>query len=102
MTNETQPGDFPRGARIIDMKLPLTWLLSVGAVIVVGGFGLYHQLGSQGETLKAVQGDIKDLRIAVQSGNQATTTLAGEIAILKFRVENLEADRRGTVAGRAP
>lgn len=96
MERDTQPGDLqPRSlTRYVDARISLTWLLSAVAVIVSGGFGLYHQLGSQGETLKAVQGDIKDLKISVQSGNQATATLQGQIEVLKFRVENLEGDKR--------
>ena len=94
MTQETQPGDLPRGSRVIDMKLPLTWLLGVAFAIVAGGFGLYHQIGSQGETLKDVKDQIKDLKITVNAGNNQAMTLAGEIAILKFRIENLESDRK--------
>lgn len=91
---DTQPADLPRVTRVIDMKLPLTWLLGVGFMIIAGGFGLYHQIGSQGETLKDMKDQIKALQIAVNSGNSQSTTLAGEIAILRFRVETLEADKR--------
>lgn len=94
MTQETQPGDLARVTRVIDMKLPLTWLLSVAVTIVAGGFGLYHQIGSQGETLKDMKDQIKDLKITVNAGNSQAMTLAGEIAILKFRIENLESDKR--------
>jgi hypothetical protein len=93
---DTQPADLPRGVRVIDMKLPLTWLLSVAVTIIAGGFGLYHQIGSQGETLKDMKDQIKDLKITVNAGNSQATTLAGEIAILKFRVENLESDRKAS------
>lgn len=86
---ETQPGDLPgvRVTRVIDMKLPLTWLLTVAATIVGGGFGLYYKLDRLGE-------DVTDMKIAVKTGNQATATVQGEIAILRFRVENLESDKR--------
>ncbi|RUR69081.1 hypothetical protein EJP67_18650 [Variovorax guangxiensis] len=94
MTQETQPGELPRVTRVIDMKLPLTWLLGVGFMIIAGGFGLYHQIGSQGEKLNEVKDQIKALQIAVNSGNSQSTTLAGEIAILRFRVETLESDKR--------
>ncbi|MGJ7500062.1 hypothetical protein ACSFBF_06855 [Variovorax sp. ZT5P49] len=81
-------------SRVIDLKLPLTWLLGVAFAIVAGGFGLYHQIGSQGETLKDMKDQIKDLKITVNAGNSQAMTLAGEIAILKFRIENLESDRK--------
>jgi hypothetical protein len=69
-------------------------MLSVAAVLVTGGFGLYHQIGSQSETLKDMKDQIKDLKITVNAGNSQTMTLSGEIAILRFRVETIEADRK--------
>lgn len=96
MSNETQPGELQRGpARYVDARVSLTWLLSVAFVIVSGGFGLYHQIGGQGDTLKDMKEQIKGLTITVNAGNNHATTLAGEIAILKFRIENLESDRKG-------
>jgi len=100
MNQDTQPGDLARTTpRFVDARVSLTWLLSVGAVLVSGGFALYHQIGSQGETLKDVKDQIKDLKITVNAGNNQAMTLAGEIAILKFRIENLEHDKRATAAG---
>lgn len=101
MNHDTQPGELhQRGlARYVDARMSLTWLLSVAAVILSGGFGLYHQIGSQGDTLKDMKDQIKDLKITVNAGNSQAMTLAGEIAILKFRIENLEHDKRGAAAG---
>jgi hypothetical protein len=93
MSQDTQP-DEPRLSKVIDLKLPLTWLLGVAAMIIVGGFGLYHQVGSQGETLKELKDQLKDLKITVNAGNSQAATIQGEMAILRFRVENLEADKR--------
>lgn len=95
MAHDTRPGDLASGARVtrvIDMKLPLTWLLTVAATLVGGGFGLYYKLDRLGE-------DVTDMKIAVKSGNQATATVQGEIAILRFRVENLEAEKRAAASG---
>ena len=95
MNQDTQPGDLPRGIpRFIDARVSLTWLLTVAAVLVSGGYGLYHQIGSQGETLKEMKDQIKDLKVTVNAGNSQTMTLSGEIAILRFRVETIEADRK--------
>ena len=91
---DTQLGDLQRATRVIDMKLPLTWLLGVAFAIVAGGFGLYHQIGSQSETLKDMKDQLKELKITVNAGNGTTATIQGELAILKFRVENLESDKR--------
>jgi hypothetical protein len=92
---DTQPGDLPRLSKVIDLKLPLTWLLGVASMIIVGGFGLYQQVGNQGEVLKELKDQLKDLKITVNAGNNQAATIQGEIAILKFRIENIEADRRG-------
>lgn len=94
MDRDTQPSELPRIAKVIDLKLPLTWLLGVAAMIIVGGFGLYHQVGSQGEMLKELKDQLKDLKITVNAGNSQAATIQGEMAILRFRVENLEADKR--------
>jgi len=37
---------------------------------------------------------LKDMKISINAGNNQAMTLAGEIAILKFRIENLEAEKR--------
>lgn len=101
MTYDSRPGDLTsqKITRIIEPKISLTWLLSTAGLMASLFFGMYYQIGSQSETLKAVKDDLKDVKISVQSGNQATATVQGELAILKFRVENLEAEKR---AGRAP
>lgn len=96
MTYDTKPGDLSqRPTKVIDMKLPLTWLLGVASMLIAGGFGMYYKLENQSEAIKNVQTDIKDVKISVQAGNQATATVQGELAILRFRVENLEAEKRG-------
>lgn len=96
MDRDTQPGELPRLSKIVEMKLPLTWLLGVAFMIVAGGFGLYQQVGSQGEVLKELKDQLKDLKITVNAGNSQAATIQGEIAILKFRIENIEADKRAS------
>jgi len=87
MDQDTQPGDLPRIAKVIDLKLPLTWLLGV-AFMVAGAFvSMWFQLGQLRE-------DMTDLKITVKAGNGTAATIQGELAILKFRIENLEADKR--------
>lgn len=94
MDRDTQPGDLPRPSKFVDFKIPLTWLLGV-AFMVAGAFvSMYFQLGSQGETLKGLNEQLKDLQITVRSGNSQAATIQGELAILKFRIENIEADKR--------
>lgn len=89
MSQDTQPGDLPRLSKVIDMKLPLTWLLGV-AFMVAGSFvTMYFQIGQLRE-------DMTDLKITVKAGNNQASTVQGEIAILRFRVETLESDKRSS------
>lgn len=84
---DSQPGDLTRITRVIDMKLPLTWLLGVAFAAAAAFASMYFKLGQLGE-------DMTDLKITVKAGNGQSATIQGEIAILKFRLENLEADKR--------
>jgi hypothetical protein len=84
---DTQPGDLPRVTRVIDMKLPLNWLLTVAFSLALLIGGMYFQLGQLSK-------DMTELKITVNSGNSQAATLQGEIAILRYRVENLESDKR--------
>ncbi|MDN8617884.1 hypothetical protein [Variovorax ginsengisoli] len=84
---DTQPGDLPRVTRVIDMKLPLNWLLTVAFSLALLIGGMYFKLGQLGE-------DMTDLKIAVKAGNGQAATVQGELAILKFRIENLESDKK--------
>lgn len=89
MAHDTQPGELPRLSKIIDLKLPLTWLLTIAASFALLIGGMYVKLGQLGE-------DMTDLKISVKAGNGQAATIQGELAILKFRIENIEADRRST------
>ncbi|PNG56543.1 MULTISPECIES: hypothetical protein [unclassified Variovorax] len=84
---DTQPGDLPRLSKVIDLKLPLNWLLTVAFSLALLIGGMYFKLGQLGE-------DMTDLKISVKAGNGQAATIQGELAILKFRIENLEADKR--------
>lgn len=76
-----------RITRIIDAKLPLSWLLGAAATIITS----YALLYSNVERLLR---DIQELQISVKAGNSQAATLQGQIAILQFRVESLEAERK--------
>lgn len=73
--------------RVIDFRIPLPWLLS--GLIVVG-----WALVSMWFSLNQLVRDVADLQITVKAGNGQAVTIAGEIALLRYRVENLEADKR--------
>lgn len=88
MTSETQGRDASdRVTRIIDMRIPLPYLLS--------GFGaLAFTLISMWFSLNQLLRDVADLQATVKAGNAQTVTLAGEQALLRFRMENLESEMR--------
>jgi hypothetical protein len=88
MSEDTQPGDLHR-IKVIDMKLPLHWLLGVVFAAFAAFASIYFQVGKLGE-------DMTDLKIAVKAGNGQAATVQGELAILKFRIENIEAEKRAT------
>ena len=79
--------DMTRVTRVIDMKLPLHWLLGLAFGAFAAFASIYFQVGKLGE-------DMTDLKITVKAGNGQAATIQGELAILKFRIENIEADKR--------
>ena len=87
MSQDTQPGDLPRVTRVIDVKLPLTWLLGVAFAAFAVFASIYFRVGQLGE-------DMTDLKVAVKAGNGQAATIQGELAILKFRIENLEYEKK--------
>lgn len=84
MVDEDQP---LKVTRVIDFRIPLPWLLS--GLIVVG-----WALVSMWFSLNQLVRDVADLQITVKAGNGQAVTIAGEIALLRYRVENLEAEKR--------
>ena len=77
--------------RVIDFRIPLPWLLSGGIVV---GWALVSMYFSINQLLR----DVGELQITVKAGNSQATTIAGDIALLRFRIENLEAEKRLQVA----
>lgn len=91
MPPDTQPGELRSISRMIDMKIPLPYILSVIGALATAFATMFFQLGQ-------VREDMADLKITVKAGNTSTTTVQGELAILRFRVETLEAERRAAAA----
>ena len=86
MPNTSQPYEPPI-TRIIDFRIPLPYLLS-------GFFGLAFTLVSMYFSLNQLLREVGDLQITVKAGNAQSVTLAGEQALLRFRMENIEGDMR--------
>lgn len=91
MVEDTRPGDLRIG-KYIDTRIPLWQLLGAVGTFAMLIAGMYFQLN------KLIE-DVTDVKIAVKSGNQAQATMQGELAILRFRIETLEADKRARNGG---
>lgn len=72
-----------RITRVIDFRIPLPYLLTGVAAI---GWALISMWFSVTQLVKTVD----DLQITVKSGNGSVVAVAGELALLKFRLTNAE------------
>jgi len=70
----------------VDFKIPLPWLLSGAGVLLWGLIAMYFQL-------RGVSESVDELKASVKTNNVTTIQFAQEQAILKFRVEKLEAEQ---------
>lgn len=76
-----------RPQKVIDMKLPLPWLIGTAASII-GAFALLYS------NVDRLVRDVNELQATVRAGNVQSSATVGEIALLKYRVESLEANLR--------
>lgn len=72
-----------RISRVVDFKIPLIYLIS-GVISL--GWVLISMWFSVGQLVKTVD----ELQITVKSGNSSVVAVAGELALLKFRLTNVE------------
>ncbi len=70
-------------ARYIDTRIPLVWLLTTGGTLAVLLFGIYFNVQRLSE-------DVGELKATTKAGNIQAATVAGEVAIIKWRLDNLE------------
>jgi len=83
---EEQPQAAPeRVTRVIDFRIPLPWLLSGAGVMLWGLISMYF-------AIQQLTRDVADLQITIKSGNSQSITLAGQVALLQFRIDNIEKD----------
>ena len=82
--NQREEQESPeRVTRVIDFKIPLPWLLGVAGVV---GWALISMYFSVGQLVKTVD----ELQITVKSGNSSVVAVVGELALQKFRLQNVE------------
>ena len=79
-------------ARVIDFKIPLPYLL--GGIVFVSWAVISMYFAVQ--TLIT---SVADLQVTVKSGNVSSSVLAGEVSLLRFRVETIEADLKAKRLG---
>ena len=83
MTTRATDTEGERITRIVDLKIPLHWLLGVCGVI---GWALVSMYFSVNNLVRTVS----DLQIDVKAGNGNIVAVAGELALLKYRLSNAE------------
>jgi hypothetical protein len=86
MNTDTGPlhdHDGRRISRVIDMKLPLAWLLGAAFSFALLIGGMYFQLGQLSK-------DVTELKSTVTAGNSQQSEVHGELAILKYRMDMFE------------
>lgn len=69
--------------RIVELKIPLPWLLSVCASIV-------WILVSMWFATNALTKTVIELQVDVKAGNNSIVAVVGELALLKYRQSNSE------------
>jgi hypothetical protein len=79
-------------ARVIDFKIPLPYLLG-------GVMGVSWAVISMYFAVQTLITSVADLQITVKSGNVSTSVLAGEVSLLRFRVEVIEDDLKARKQG---
>lgn len=89
---QTQSRDGERVSRIVDVRIPLWSLLCALAT------ASYFLVSMYFTTIQTSQ-NVTELQITVKAGNTQVTTLAGEQALLRFRMENIEGDVRSLKGG---
>jgi hypothetical protein len=71
--------------RMVDMRIPLPWLLGGFALAAAGVIGMYYQLQSVAQQLG-------ELKVTVAASNSQAMAMAGEVALLRFKVEQHDKD----------
>ncbi len=82
--NEERRAELPaRITRVVDFRIPLPWLIGVCGAI---GWALISMYFSVNVLVKTVG----ELQIDVKAGNNSVVAVAGELALLKYRLTNAE------------
>lgn len=77
-------------SRVVDFRIPLPWLLS-------GVAGITWALISMWFSVNQLVKTVDELQITVKSGNTSVVAVAGELALLKFRLTNTEEEQKRVI-----
>ena len=80
---DTQPPAPQQATRIFEMKLPITWLITISLPILWAAVQLYFTVGMLKET-------VSELNTTVRVLAQSTTDTQKEISLQGYRITNLE------------
>lgn len=76
-----------KGPRIIDTKLPLSWLIGTAGTIVISLTIMYANVNR-------LIVEVNELQSTMKTWSAQNSQISREVAILQWRVENFEADKR--------
>lgn len=83
----------PSTARMLDFKIPLWGVL---CALCAAAFFIVSMYFTTNQTAR----DVAELQIMTRAGNTQVTSLAGEQALIRFRMENMEGEIRGIKSAR--
>jgi hypothetical protein len=86
-------------AKSMKWEIPVWGVL--GLLCALAYWLITTQITTQMQQQQLLQG-MAELKIAVQTGNNQTVANTGELAIMKFRMEKVEADHARMLAGQMP
>lgn len=76
-----------KGPRIIDTKLPLSWLIGTAGTIVISLTIMYANVNR-------LIVEVNELQSTMKTWSAQNSQISREVAVLQWRVENFEADKR--------
>ena len=76
-----------KGPRIIDTKLPLSWLIGTAGTIVISLTIMYANVNR-------LIVEVNELQSTMTTWSAQNSQISREVAVLQWRVENFEADKR--------
>lgn len=92
MQKSVVPSGSPQ--RIIELKLPLPYLLSLLGAFALLIIGMYFRGEKTDEIVKELKLEVRELKAEVKSGNSLQATMNSTVQLLQFRLETAESDIR--------